>query len=209
MEQREHHASKKLIEAHEWLEVLESAGKRERVPACSVCTAGSPVEDTPFCALEARLPSWFVEWPTRVEIDYVENRHIAALSDGRNLRDRNARVSNNIASQIQRDVAKPPVAARSTGRSRWSRTENANKINAEKRHMDNVQTDGLPNFDDKSDSNEPPGILSHTKYVRICWLMQHFDAEELHLAALRKEQKIRSKKVSIIHIWFRLVIERT
>ena len=36
--------------------------------------------------------------------------------------------------------------------------------------------------------------------------MQHFDAEELHLAALWKEQKILSKKVSIIHIWFRLVI---
>ena len=176
-----------------------------------MCNEGSLVEVPQFCALEATLPSWFVKWPPCVEIDYVENPHVAALSDGRNLRDRNARGKNNIANRIQTDVENPLVAALSDGRNLRNRTVNAKKNNVGKTQMD------THTFDDKSDAREAPCrhpgcicfLKSSSKDSRICWLMQHFDAEELHLAALSKEKKNLSKKASIIQNWFLLMIDRT
>ena len=197
LEQQQHHASEKFSEAHKWLEELECAAIGERSAAYSVCNAGPPIEDPEFCALEARLPSWIVEWPTGVGIGYVENPYVAALSDGRNLRGRHARRNNNIANQNQTYVENPLVAALNVRRNLRSHTDNANKNNVEKKHMDTAQTDGLHNFDDKSDANESPCVQAGCicclkaswKNCRIDWLMKHFDAEELHLAALRKRAK--------------------
>ena len=188
LEELEHHATKKLIEAHKWLDDLESGGLRERFPTYSVCNEDSLVEDPQFCALEARLPSWFVERPS-VQIDKVENPYIAAASDGQNLRVRNARGNNNIGNQIEKEVENPLVAALRDGRNIRNGSNNANKNNVGKMQMD------THTFDDKSDAKEEPGrqlgciycLKAASKYSRISWLMEHFDAEELHLAALRKE----------------------
>ena len=203
LDQQQHHATKKLIEAHKWLDDLESGGLSERFSAYPVCSEDALVEDLQFCALEARLPSWFVECPS-VQIDKDENPYIAALSDGRKLRVRNARGNNNIANQIQKDFENPLVAALSDGRNLRNRTNNTNKNNFGKIQMDTHI------FDDKSDAKEQPGrhlkcihcLKASSKYSRICWLMEHFDAEELHLAALRKEKKHYPKRLQLFTTGF-------